>query len=113
VSKDSSSSHTQSLRNVIQIPSRMMSGIINLDDIELKNPRSSGIVMNKKSTFKVEDKFTRLSKMQKLLQAKVMNQHRTEQTVPEILIVDDMLFNIEAIKILLKNCRKGLINNFE
>jgi len=41
----------------------MMSGIINLDDIELKNPRSSGIVMNKKSTFKVEDKFTRLSKM--------------------------------------------------
>lgn len=24
-----------------------------------------------------------------------------------------MLFNIEAIKILLKNCRKGLINNFE
>ena len=24
-----------------------------------------------------------------------------------------MLFNIEAIKILLKNCRKGLVNKFE
>lgn len=51
----------------------MMSGIINLDDIELKNPMSNGIRKNKKSSFKLEDKFTRLSKMQKLLQAKVMN----------------------------------------
>ena len=36
-----------------------------------------------------------------------------EETVAEILIVDDMLFNIEAIKILLRNCRKGFINKFE
>ena len=36
-----------------------------------------------------------------------------DEAIAEILIVDDMLFNIEAIKILLMKCRKGLINKFE
>ena len=33
--------------------------------------------------------------------------------MPEILIVDDQLFNIDAIKILLEHCRKGMINKFD
>ena len=52
----------------------------------------------------------RLDKLQIL---KERNKELYDKSIAQILIVDDQLFNIDALKILLSHNRAGLINKFD
>jgi CheY-like chemotaxis protein len=51
--------------------------------------------------------------MDKLNILRERNQQMFDKSIAEILIVDDQLFNIDALKILLSHNRSGLVNKFD
>ena len=106
--------NTSNSENGLAIQSKSSSSTINEEELyieEFNEENRPSLAMPKKGAMASQDK-----DQQRLLQIKMVKQgniQKLQEAIPEILIIDDQLFNIDAVKILLNHCRKGMVNKFD